>query len=123
MNSCKSINEVEPLAASIFKEVCTKCKSVLNTKMQEAYLYGSYARGDYNKWSDIDILITVDADYLEIEKYSDSIDEISSELSLKYDITLSVTMKPAKQFERFADVLPYYSNVIKEGIRYSAVWW
>ena len=121
MNSCKSINEVEPLAASIFKEVCTKFKSVLNTKMREAYLYGSYARGDYNKWSDIDILITVDADYLEIEKYSDSIDDISSEISLKYDITLSVTMKPAKQFERFADVLPYYSNVIKEGIRYSAV--
>ncbi len=121
MNSCKSINEVEPLAAYIFKEVCAKCKSVLNTKMQEAYLYGSYARGDYNKWSDIDILITVNSDYLEIEKYSDSIDDISSELSLKYNITLSVTMKPAKQFERFADVLPYYSNVIKEGIRYSAV--
>ena len=53
--------------------------------------------------------------------YSNAIDDISSELSLKNDITLSITIKPAKQFERFADVLPYYSNVIKEGIRYSEV--
>ena len=120
MQNIKDKNIVTPLAASIFKEVCQRCKTVLDSKMCDAYLYGSYARGDYNKWSDIDILITVDSDYLAIEKYSDVIADISSELSLKYDITLSVTMKPIDQFKRYADVLPYYANVIKEGIKYSA---
>lgn len=35
---------------------CVEMK--LNVK--EAYLFGSFARGDFNEWSDIDVLIIVD---------------------------------------------------------------
>jgi hypothetical protein len=37
---------------------------------------------------------------------------------LAYDITVSVVVKPLAQFKQYAEILPYYKNVLKEGIRY-----
>ena len=32
-----------------------------NIRLDEAYLFGSYAKGNYNDWSDIDIVIVSDS--------------------------------------------------------------
>ena len=40
-------------------------------------------------------------------------------LSLDHDITVSVHVVPLAQFRRYADFLPFYQNVLKEGIRYA----
>ncbi|MFO7943453.1 MAG: nucleotidyltransferase domain-containing protein [Anaerolineales bacterium] len=52
------------------------------------YLYGSYARGEEEVGSDVDVLIVLGR----IESYSAEIDrtgEIGSDLSLKYDLSIS----------------------------------
>lgn len=81
-------------------------------------MYGSYVRGDYHAGSDIDILLTVDLEQPEISKYRNTVAAITSALSLQHDITVSVTVKPLEQFRKYANVLPFYKNVIKEGILY-----
>jgi len=43
---------------------------MLNRLLKKVIVYGSYARGDYQKNSDIDIMILVDADETEIKKDS-----------------------------------------------------
>jgi len=45
---------------------------------------------------------------------------LSSDLSLQHDITVSISVKPAEQFERFNTVLPFYQNVVREGIKYAS---
>ena len=40
-------------------------------------------------------------------------------LSLEHDIIVSVTVKPLEQFCRYQTALPYYQNVVWEGIRYT----
>lgn len=40
-------------------------------------------------------------------------------MSLEHDITVSVTVKPLEQFRRYQTALPYYRNVVREGIRYA----
>ena len=112
--------QINPVAASVFKEVCQNAEKLIGKKLNEIYLYGSYARGDYNQWSDIDILITIDCENEEIDNFFDDMSELASELSLKHDITVYITMKSSAHFMRYADVLPYYANVIKEGIKYCA---
>ena len=102
---------------NILKEVCVLSKDIYLIK--DAYLYGSYARGDFNENSDIDILLTVDATADEISRRRFDIAKIASALSLKYDITVSVTVKPYVQFEKYKSVLPFYINVISEGVRYA----
>ena len=107
-------------AIQILGEVCRACDPVFGDLLTDAYLYGSYARGDYHEESDIDILLTVDLEQPELSKYRSTIAEITSDLSLQHDITVSVTVKPLAQFRKYANVLPFYKNVLGEGIRYGA---
>ncbi len=101
-------------------EVCRSCSEVLPVSIHDAYLYGSYARGDFNDESDIDILLTVDLDWTQIASCRRAISRIVSELSLKYDRTISVTIKPLKLFQQYREDLPFYRNVCTEGVRYVA---
>ena len=68
------------------KEMCTRNElNLILQAMTQAYqavyganvvkiiLYGSYARGDYNKQSDVDIMILTDLSFEEIEEYRDRI--------------------------------------------------
>lgn len=82
-------------------------------------MYGSFARGDYHEESDIDLLLVVNQSMDKLASYRKSIAIIASDMSLKYDITISITVKSKQHFEQYANVLPYYQNVIKEGIRYA----
>ena len=107
-------------AIAILDEVCRACEPVFGHLLKDAYLYGSYARGDYHNESDVDILLAVDLEPAKISKYRNIIAQITSDLSLKHDITVSVTVKPLEQFRKYANILPFYKNVIGEGIRYGA---
>ena len=82
-------------AEEILRSVYHACSPIFG-RIHDAYLYGSYARGDFTPESDIDIL-----------------------LSLEHDIPVSVTVKPLEQFRRYQTALPYYRNVVREGIRYT----
>lgn len=106
-------------ALDILYEVYKGCNVIFGGAIKEAYLYGSYARGDYHEESDIDILLVAEISQSEISSYRNSVALLTSELSLKYDITVSVTIKPLEQFRRFGDILPYYKNVLAEGIKYA----
>lgn len=107
-------------AIAILGEVYGLCNPILSNAIRDAYLYGSYARGDYHSESDIDILLAVDleADVISTLRYSIAV--VTSELSLKYDITVSVAVKPYAQFIQHMDALPYYKNILQEGIRYAS---
>lgn len=107
-------------AIIILGEVYTACNPIFGNAIKDAYLYGSYARGDYHEESDIDILLTVDMDQVALAELRNRIGHISSDISLKHDVTVSVTVKPLAQFLQYADVLPYYKNVLAEGIRYAS---
>ena len=103
-------------AGLIAREVYSECSKVFPGRIHDAYLY---ARGDFDSESDIDILLTVDADSTEISRRRYDLAEITSSLSLKHDITVSVTAKPLSQFRQYSEVLPFYKNVLREGINYA----
>lgn len=103
-------------AKKILVDAYNACRGLLD--IRDAYLYGSYARGDYHDASDIDILMTANASDEDIRAKRKQIASIVSDLSLDNDITVSLTVKPIEQFVRYSSILPYYKNVLKEGIRY-----
>lgn len=106
-------------AITILGEVIKAFREKCPGKLADAFLYGSYARGDYNEESDIDILLTADILPEEIMRYQKTLSGINSDLSLEHGVTVSALVKPAAQFNKYAAVLPYYQNVIREGIRYA----
>ena len=87
-------------------------------KLSRVILYGSYARGDNEATSDIDIMLLLEMPPETLAKYRGEIAKIASRLSLESEdcVTVSVTLQDANTFEKYKSVLPYYSNVELEGI-------
>lgn len=103
---------------NIIKETKELCEILFQDKLYDFYLYGSYARGDYNKYSDIDLLITLNISDKEIIKYRKQIVNITNTILKKYDIMVSIVMVPLDRFMQYSKVLPFYRNILKEGINY-----
>ena len=101
----------------IQKEAYALCRSFLTDKLKDCYLYGSYARGDYHQYSDVDIMMVVDMNYDEISSYRRALAGVNSGLSLKHDVTVSVKLQPLEMLKLHPE-LPFYKNVMTEGIRY-----
>lgn len=97
--------------------IAKKAKSVFNNELEAVFLYGSYARGDETDESDIDILILVDKSKEELSAYKKIFTDLTSELGLDYDTLITATLKDKETFNRYLHAVPFYNNVIKEGIR------
>lgn len=106
-------------AICILEEAYFACASIFKEYIKEAYLYGSYTRGDYREESDVDILVNVALDRAELSKFRNALSSVSSDLSLKHNVTVSLTAKPYDEFMLYSSTLPFYMNVIKEGIKYA----
>ena len=84
-----------------------------------AYLYGSYARGNYTPDSDVDIMVVSPLSLDQLHDYRKEIAHLSSELSMDYDVTVSLTVRSESQFR--PQQVPYYKNILRDGIRYQGV--
>lgn len=81
------------------------------------YLYGSYARGDYDEESDIDFAAIVDGERLELQGKMYQLWDASAELDLAYDVVISATVIPFSEYTKYKPHLRYYQNIEKEGRR------
>lgn len=97
-------------------EFVNEVKKILGNHLKKIILYGSYARGDYNKSSDIDIMILTDLSYEEIEKYRDDVSDISFDIELEKGIIISPVIKNIDKYNARVNVVPFYTNVEKEGV-------
>ena len=93
-------------------------KNILGERAKKIILYGSYARGDYNDSSDIDIMILTDLSDEEIVRYRNEILDYAYDIEWdnNFDITLSPLVKNIDKFNYWLEALPFYRNVQKEGI-------
>ena len=104
-------------ALIILGEVYQQCRERFPCEIKDAYLYGSFARGDYHQESDVDILLTVDSE--DIAPLRKIAADVASRLSLEHDVTVSISLKPVNLFRRYIETLPFYQEIISEGIRYA----
>lgn len=105
----------------ILKKIVIIYRSIYNNQnLCDIYLYGSYARGDYNTESDIDIVAIVKGERQELQNQLKKIWDIVSDLELDYEVIISPTVIPYSEFETYKDILPYYRNIAQEGVKLSA---
>ena len=102
---------------TILQTVASDAKQLFQDNLHAVILYGSYARGDYDEESDIDIMLLVDISEDELLAFRSDIDALCGKLLFDFGIVVSITEKTTGQYYRYADALPFYRNVKKEGIR------
>ena len=93
-----------------------KLREIFGEKLIDVILFGSYARGDYNEYSDIDVMALVDMDKLELGKYRRKVTSFMSDIDLKYDVLLSIKLQDKLTFDKWHYNLPLFLNVKKEGV-------
>lgn len=98
------------------QEFIKQVKELLGIRLKKIILYGSYARGDYNKQSDVDIMILTDLSFEEIEEYRDKISDIAYDIELSTGIILSPVIKNIEKYNSRINFAPFYKNVEKEGV-------
>lgn len=101
---------------NIIMEFAKKVKLLLGNQLSKIVLYGSYARGDFNKNSDIDIMVLTTLTDIEIEGVESDIYGLAFDFLMDYGVDISVVIKNKQQFDYWLGALPFYDNVQKEGI-------
>lgn len=101
---------------TIMQELIEKVVPIFGDKLKKVILYGSYARGDYDAESDVDVMLLVDEDDENLRTYRKPIRKVESEIDFKYDVLLCGIVQNQDKFYQYINDIPFYSNVNKEGI-------
>ncbi len=97
-------------------KIMVECyRNVYGDNIVDIVLYGSYARGDYEEDSDIDIVALVQGNRLELQEKLKIVWDKSAEVGMENNIMVSPTVIPYDEFIKYQDTLPYYRNIVKEG--------
>ena len=107
---------MEATVKTILDQFVEELSEIFKDKLKQVILFGSYARGDFEEYSDIDVMILVDMRNEEIEKLTKEVVKTSCELDSNYDTLLSPIIKDIRQFEEWLPVLLFYKNVVNEGV-------
>lgn len=100
----------------ITKEIVAAVLELLKDKVYRIVLYGSYARGDFTNESDIDLMILLNCSKEETQNYRPQVSRLASRIGLKYDIEVSLLLRDRETFEDGLQILPFYRNVVGEGV-------
>ena len=84
----------------IIQKFIDRVNKLLGKRVKKIILYGSYARGDYNGNSDIDIMILTDLTNEEIIEYRELVSNIA--FDIEFDTNFEVMISPlVKNIEKF----------------------
>ena len=97
----------------ILRELKKGLTELYGPRLKAVYLFGSYARGDYNQNSDLDVMIVLDTytSYWNELVYSA---ELASDLSLEYNVAISRMIMTEEQWKQ--GDLPVLRNIRAEGV-------
>ncbi len=103
--------------AGIAVLLAEETKKILGEKLDAIVLYGSYARGDYDAESDVDIMVRVLCEQDELSFYRKAFNKLAGRLSIENDISIFITLVDSSSFEKYKSHLPFYENVEREGVK------
>ncbi|NMM65460.1 nucleotidyltransferase domain-containing protein [Clostridium sp. P21] len=107
----------DPKAINVLEITEKKLINLLDNKLQDIILYGSYARNDYTNESDIDILVLANDEQQNLKLYEDMVTDTMVDISLEYDVVLSIYLQSVQEYKRKLEILPFLQNIEREGVK------
>lgn len=105
---------INPAIEPIVREFKSALQNLYGDRLNGVVLYGSYARGDYDEESDIDLMVLLNDKevntYAEIFRMSD----LTMEFILRYSMAVSVLPAPVNRYRQSFG--PVYQDARQEGI-------
>lgn len=98
----------------IIRELVDGLCTIFHDNVQEIILYGSVARREETKESDVDIAIIIKNS--QISNVMERFIAWNSELDMKYNRIFSIVDIEKDKIDKWGKVLPFYKNIQEEGI-------
>ena len=117
----RSVRMCNPIVLErITRQITREARTVFGEGFEKALLYGSYARGDHDETSDVDIMILADIPPEASWAMNQKMNNLANRLGLENDVLISLCVKDSKTFYKWLDVLPFYRNIMKDGVELNA---
>lgn len=109
----------QAMLTEILNKIVSYSKDIFEDKLTDVILFGSYARGDYDEESDVDVAVIVDVPQGEEHIYYKQLTKIIGDIDeqFNYAVLLAPVVISNKIYEAWKDDLPFYKNIQKEGVR------
>jgi uncharacterized protein len=101
----------------LLSEIKVRATEVVGPSLVEIVLFGSYASGKQVDESDVDVLFVIDDTEENIKIFDKKLGDLAFEMLMKYEIFVSLIVTGYNRFVEYSDILPFYMNVVKEGIK------
>lgn len=89
---------------------------IFGEKLDRIVLFGSYARGDFNQNSDMDIMILADVQPEEISYYADIVYDITYDFEEKYGMEINPCVQSIVTYDQWKKAYPFFMNIEKDGV-------
>lgn len=111
----RSIQSFQPILPiqNVLDELKSELQIIYGKQLKGVYLFGSYARGEADRESDLDILVVLDR----FDRYAHEVNRtgtLAANLSLKYEVTVSLVF--LREHEWLKGDTPFLSNVREEAV-------
>lgn len=101
---------------SLLDEIKDGLQQIYGDKLKNIILYGSYAREQEENGSDLDLMALLDLSDEEIESKNEEVLELTVDLTTRYGVLISIVKNNIDFFNEWVDTLPYFKNVLADGI-------
>ena len=116
-NNDKTIaTEQAGLPRALVEEICSSLRSIFGSSFKDAILFGSYARGDFDSESDVDIAVLLDMPREEIKRHRKEVVSLSSKIASRHDKLASFQEIALADFRAYQDASGFYRNIAREGV-------
>lgn len=105
---------VNPVIEPIVREFKAALQTLYGDRLNGVVLFGSYARGDYDEESDIDLMVLLNDEQVNTYTKIFQICDLTMDCILRYGIAVSVLPAPVKRYQQSFG--PVYQDARSEGI-------
>ena len=101
---------------NLIDQYISEIKKIYGLHLRKVILYGSYARGDFEQNSDVDIMILLDMSDMDLKVYSQQLSYMTFDFNLDNDLDIKPIAKSEDHFRKWIVNYPFYANINKEGV-------
>lgn len=105
---------INPVIEPIVREFKAALQALYGDRLNGVVLFGSYARGDYDEESDIDLMVLLNDERVDTIGEGFRLSELTMNLIIDYGKAISPLMVAAQKYE--SSSMPVYQNARREGL-------